>query len=104
MCFTDETKYVEISNLVKKVQSRKKKGMTCRFRATWVPSDESRRVHFEENMDETKVKQSKKLINKVYSSIVTINDLSHITLSEILEKSGFTEEQYELECVKYRFL
>ena len=82
----DETKYVEIRNLVKKVKSRKK-DVASRFNATWVPSDESRIVHCEENMNETKIKQSKKLFDKVNSYIVTMNDLSHITLSEILEKT-----------------
>lgn len=82
----DETKYVEIRNLVKKVKSRKK-DVASRFNATWVPSDESRIVHCEENMNETKIKQNKKLFDKVNSYIVTMNDLSHITLSEILEKT-----------------
>ena len=38
--------------------------------------------------------KNKKLIDNGLSYIVTINDLSDITLSEILEKSGNTEEQY----------
>lgn len=83
----DETKYVEIRNLIKRLQSRKNKDVASRFNATWVPSDEARIAHSEENMNETKIKQSKKLVDKVNSYIVTINDLSHITVSEILEKT-----------------
>ena len=48
--FLDETKYLEMSNLVKKVQTHhhattcKKKVVLCRFNAPWVPSGESRIV------------------------------------------------------------
>ena len=48
----DDTKYPEMSNLLKKVQtqhdtttSRKKKGAKCRFNTPWVPSDKTRTVH-----------------------------------------------------------
>ena len=97
----DETKYPKISNLVKKVQShhhtttcRKKKGVVCRFNAPWAPSDKIRIVHSKEKIDETIVKQSKKLIDKILSYIVTISDLPDVTLSEILEEYGVTAEQY----------
>ena len=53
-----ETKYPEISNLVKKMQThhhgttcRKKKGVVCRFIASWAPSNEIRIVYFEEEID-----------------------------------------------------
>ena len=39
-------------------------------------------------MDETKVKKSKKVIEKVPSYIVTINDLSDVTQTEILKECG----------------
>ena len=67
-----------MSNLVKEVQThhtttcRKKKGVACRFNAPWTPSDKTRIVHFEEKIDETIVKQSKKLTDKVLSYIITI--------------------------------
>ena len=51
-----------------------------------VPSDKTRIVRSEEKIDETIVKQSKKLIEKVLSFIVTISDLPDVTLSEILEE------------------
>ena len=60
--------------------------MACRFNARLVPSDETRIERSEESVDEAKVNQSKKLIDKVIFYIITINDLSNITLSEILEK------------------
>ena len=41
----------------------------------------------------TIVSQSKKLIEKVLSYIVTISDLSDVTLSQILEECGVTAEQ-----------
>ena len=52
--------------------------MVCRFNAPWVSSDETRIVRSEENMNEAKVNQSKKPIDKVLSYIGTINDLSDI--------------------------
>ena len=61
-----KAKYPETRDLVKKVQTyhyvstcRKKKGVICRFNTLQVPSDETRIVHFKENIDETEVKQSK---------------------------------------------
>ena len=65
---------------------RKKKGVVCRFNAPWAPSDKTRIVRSEEKIDETIVRQSKKLIEKVLSYIVTISELSGVTLSEILEE------------------
>ena len=50
-------------------------------------------VHSDEKIDETKVKQSRKPIEKVLSYIVTINDLSDVTQSEILGDCGVTVEQ-----------
>ena len=66
----------------------------CRFNTPWVPLDETRIERSEDNKDEAKVNQRKKLIDKVLSYTLTINDLSDITLSEILKKSKATEEQY----------
>ena len=58
------TKYPEMSNLVKKVQThhdtatcRKKKGVGCRFNAPWAPSNKTRIVHSEKKIDETIVNQ-----------------------------------------------
>ena len=87
--------------MVKKVQThhhtttcRKKKGVVCRFNAPWAPSNKTKIVHFEEKIDKTIVNQSKKLIEKVFSYIVTISDLSDVSLSQILEECGVTGEQY----------
>ena len=72
----DETKHPEMSNLVKRVQThhhtttcRKKKGVACRFNAPWAPSDKTRTVRSEEKIDETILKQIKKLIEKVLISL-----------------------------------
>ena len=98
----DETKYPEMNNLVKRVQThhhattfRKKKGVACRFNAPWTPSDKTRIVCSEEKIDETIVKQSKKLIEKVLSYIGTTSNLFDVTLSEISEECGVTAEQYD---------
>ena len=104
----DATKYPEMSKLVKKVQThhkttcRKKKGVLCRFNAPWVPSSKTRIICSEEKIDETIVNQSKKLIEKILSYIVTISDLSDVTLSQILEECGVIAEQYDnaLGCVE----
>ena len=97
----DEEKYPEMNKLARKVQTchhtttcRKKKRVTCRFNATWIPSMETRLIRCEENIDEIKVKSCKKLIEKVLSYIVKVDDLSYVTQSEILGKCGVTEEQY----------
>lgn len=45
-------------------------------------------------MDETKTKQSKKLIDKMLSYIFTTNYLSDIALSEIFKNNGVTEKLY----------
>ena len=44
-------------------------------------------VHSEKKLDETKVKQSKKLTEKLLSHVITINDLSDVTQSETLDDS-----------------
>ena len=63
-------------------------------------------VRCEENIDEMKVKLSKKLIEKVLSYIVKIDDLSFVKQPEILGKCGVTEEQYNsaLSCLEKKFL
>ena len=80
----------------------KKKGVTCRFNAPWTSSMETRIVHCEENIDEMKVKSKKKLIGKVLSYIVKIDDLSYVMQPEILGKCGVTEGQYNsaLSCLE----
>ena len=55
-----------------------------KFNALWASSDKTRIV-----------KQRKKLIEKVLSYIVTVSDLSDVTLSEILEEYGATADQYD---------
>ena len=62
----DVTKYPEMSNLVKKVQTqhhaticRKKKGLACRFNAPWVPLNKTRIVCSEKKIDGIIVNQRK---------------------------------------------
>ena len=88
----DKTKYPEM-NLVKKAESdhhaticKKKKGVACNFNVPWAPPDEARMFM----IGEIKVKQCKKVIEKVLSYIAAISDLSDVTQSEILEKCGVT--------------
>ena len=86
---------------------RKKKGVACRFNASWGPSDKSRIV-CSEQIDEAVVNQIKKLINKVLSYFVAISGQSDVTLSKFLEKCGVKAEQYHnalaLGCVEKRYL
>lgn len=66
---------------------------------------ETRIVCFEKNVDETKMKSGKKEIEKVFSYIVKIDDLSLMSHSQKLEKCGATKEQYNsaINCVGKRF-
>ena len=87
----DREKYPESNNLGKKVQThhctvtcRKKKGVTCRFNAPLILSMEIRTVDCEENIDELKVKSSKKLIEKELSYTVKKYDLSYVTPGSFL--------------------
>ena len=63
---------------------------------------ETRIVCYEENIDDMKVKSSKKLIEKVLSEIVKIDGLSYVTQSEVLGICGVTQQQYNsaLSCVE----
>ena len=65
---------------------------------------ETRIVCCERNVDETKMKSGKKEIEKVFSYIVKIDDLS-LSHSQKLEKCGATKEQYNsaINCVGKRF-
>ena len=69
----DETKYPEMSNLVKKVHThyhtttcRKKTVVVCRFNDSWTPSDKTRIVCSDKKIDKTKVDQSKDLLMKYF--------------------------------------
>ena len=103
-----------MSSLVKKVQTHhhtatcgKKKGVACRFNApSLAPSNKTRIVRSEEKIDETIVNLKKKVIEKVHSYIVTISDLSDVTLPQISEGFGVTAEQYDnaLGCVEKKVL
>ena len=66
------------------VTCRKKKGVTCRFNAPLILSMEIRTVDCEENIDELKVKSSKKLIEKELSYTVKKHDLSYVTPGSFL--------------------
>ena len=45
--------------------------MLCRFNTPWAPLNKTRTVHSEEKIDETTVKQSKKLVDKVLSYVIS---------------------------------
>ena len=76
----DVQKYPQMNKLVRKMKNhhhtttcRKKKGVTYRFNAPSTPSAETRIVRCEKNINKTKVKSRKKLIEKVLSYIVKID-------------------------------
>ena len=62
--------------------------------APWALTDKTRIVCSDEKIDKIIVNHSRKHIDKVLSSIVTISDLSDVTLSEILQECGVTPKQY----------
>ena len=67
---------------------RKKKCVANRFNAF----DETRIVSSDEKTHETKIKESKKIIQKLLSYIVTINHMSDVTQSEISRECVVTAE------------
>ena len=97
----DATAYPELNALVNKVQThhhtttcRKKKGVTCRFNAPWPPSEKTLIVRGNENIDKTKFSKCKKLVDKVLSNVIQINDLSNVTEAEVLELSDVSADEY----------
>ena len=84
----------------------KENSVVFRFNAPWAPSNITRIIRCKKKIDETIVNQSKTLMKKVLSYIVTISDLPDVTLSQILGECGVTAEQYDnaLGCVKKRSL
>ena len=102
-----------MSNLVKKLHThhhtntcRKKKSVACRLNAPWPPTNKTRIVCFEEKIEETILKQTKELSDRLIFYVLTISYLSDVTQSEILEECEVTAEQYgnALECVEKRYL
>ena len=55
-------------------------------------------------VDEVKLKESKKIVDKVLSEITSALDLSDVTLEDILESCDMSETEYSdaLECVQKR--
>ena len=82
----DGRKYPEISHLIRKVQThhhtttfRRRNDARCIFNAPWPPSLKTRVVWSEENLNKAKVRESKRLAEKVLSYIVTMNSRSDAT-------------------------
>ena len=97
----DEEIDAELTNLVKTVQThhhthtcKKKKGVACRFNAPWPPSEETLIVRGQKDVDETKLSSSKKTVDKVLAQIAQIDDLSDITVEQLLEMSGVSHTDY----------
>ena len=98
----DEEQYPELFSLVKAVQThhhksscRKKKGVTCRFNAPWPPSENTRIIRGDQDLDKRVVQESKKILDKVLLQITQIDNLSDVTVGEILDMCDITEEQYD---------
>ena len=73
---------------------KEKKGIQCRFNAPWPPSDMTRIIGSEGAVEKDKIEKSKKLVDEVLSYIVQIEDISTITLKEILHCCGVKEWEY----------
>ena len=86
---------------MKKVQThhhtttcRKKKGVKYRFNAPWPPSEKTLIVRGQEEINAFKLKQSKKILDKVLESVGQIDDISNITQAELLKINGVSEKIY----------
>ena len=99
----DKNEHPEFNSLVSKVQThhhtttcRKKKGITYRFNAPWPPSEKTLIVRGVEDVDKTKLGESKKVLDKVLSQIVQIDDddLSNTSEKELLELCEVSETEY----------
>ena len=96
----DQHKYPELNKLVTSVQRHrhtqtctKKKGVTCRFNAPWPPSDQTRIIR-QEHYDKEEEKNSKRILDKVLSEVLAIND-DEVSLDQVLHSSGVTEDEYD---------
>ena len=97
----DKVEHPELNSLVNKVQThhhtttcRKKKGVTCRFKAPWPPSEKTVIVRGEQDKDETKLSENRKILDKVLCQIVQIDDLSNVTTKDVLEMCEVSETDY----------
>ena len=102
----DNVEHPELNSLVKKVQThhhtttcRKKKGVTCRFNAPWPPTEKTLIVRGDD-IDESKLIESKKILDKILSKIVQIDDLSNVTVKDLLEICEVSEAVY-YDALKY---
>ena len=96
----DESEYPELNNFLKIVQThhhtftcRKKKGIKCRFNAPWPPSDKTRIVRGGD-IDKDKLKESKKILDKVLCLISSKINLYDVTLGDILNTCHLSEKEY----------
>ena len=96
----DKNEYPDLYQLVKSVQTHghrktceKKKGVRCRFNAPWPPSDKTCIVRGTDFSKE-KQEESKKVLDKVLSQLER-PDVCDLTLQDVLDESGVTEEQYD---------
>ena len=74
------------------VTCRKKKGVKCRFNAPWPPCNKTCIVRG--NNDKEKLKESKKIVDKVLAEMLSRNDLNNVTLEDILLSCGMKEKYY----------
>ena len=98
-CSIHQNEYPELHKLVTTVQAhhhtstcRKKKGVKCRFNIPWPPSEQTRIVRA--NVDEDKLNESKKIVDKVLIEITHFDDLSDVTLEDVLETCNVSESEY----------
>ena len=74
---------------------RKKKGIKCQFNAPWPPSDKTCIISGGD-IDKDKLKESKKILDKVLTEISNRADLFDVILQDILKACQLSEKEYNV--------
>ena len=97
----DQNQYPELYKLVTTVQThghsltcKKKKGIKCRFNFPAPPSDKTRIVRVTDSDSISLIKSKRKTVDKVLANIMSKNDLSGISLNQILSECEISEDEY----------
>ena len=70
---------------------QEKKCVTCRFN---VPSKNTFVFRATDNLDENKLEEIKRILDKVLSTAIQIDNFSSITEEDLLRRAGFLETEY----------
>ena len=103
----DENEYPDFNELVKRVQShhhtqscRKKKGVNCRFYFPCPPSTQT--LISRSNVNAKKLRKARRIVDKVIRAIGTVEDITLVTETELLDIAGVTREEYYKSLARFR--